>query len=134
MNSIVQRFITTAAFLTLAFGVGYHYAAPYVEPTVAAWFSKTTGAAEAVVVKDNEHSTVAQHGVMLSAKVRAAAEEHGVAWHVVDIVDEGPSLPEVQWALDASKGKTLPVLCVRHGGGKAKVLGYRRRWTRQWRQ
>jgi len=121
MNSVAQRFIT-AAFLTLAMGVGYHYAAPYVEPTVSAWFNKTTGAAEAVLVQDYEHSTVQQNGIAASAKVRKAAEEHGVAWHVVDIHDEGPSLPEVQWALEAAKGKTLPVLCVRHGAGRAKVL------------
>lgn len=71
---------------------------------------------EACVVDDLQHVTVQQAGVFASPLVREAAKAKGIAWHVVTPADEGPDMAEVQWAIEASRGHTLPTLCLRSGG------------------
>jgi len=101
---------------------GLYESSPPVEAFLAehGW-SQATGAAEAVVVEDTSHRTPEIGAVVVSPLVRDAAAKKAIAFHVADPASQGPDIAEVQWAIDAAKGKTLPVICYRHGTGRATV-------------
>lgn len=114
-----QRFIVACCVGVLVM-VAFHYGAAPIESFLAehGW-SQVAGEGEACVVEDVTKRTPAIGGAVTSLGI--AAGKRKIAWHVVDITAPGPDVAKIQWALDASKGKTLPVVCIRHGGGRATV-------------
>lgn len=80
------------------------------------------GPIEACVVEDTLHRTQAAAAVLASPLVREAGKARGIAWHAVDARDSGPDIAEVQWAIEAARGHTMPTLCLRKGTGTPTVV------------
>lgn len=99
----------------------FHFGAPYVESFAAAQGWLHEGPGEVVIVEDSLARAPAIGSVVASPEVRDAAAKKAFTFRVADPASTSPDVAEVSWAIDASKGKTLPVICSRHGSGRATV-------------
>ena len=81
-----------------------------------------SGPLTAIVVEDSAHRTPAQAAVLTDPDLLAYVAEKQIAWHVIDQAETGPDLAEVQFAMDSAKNCQLPVLVLRVGTGKPKLL------------
>ena len=106
-----QRIAAAFLVLLLIAGLGLRF-----------WPAETaSGALQVVAVEDSSQRTPAIAAVLVAPQIRQLAAEKQFAWHVVDPTDQGPDLAEVQWAIDAAKGKSLPLLAIRKGTGSIKT-------------
>lgn len=85
------------------------------------WPFDAPGQLTAVVVEDSAHRTPAIAAVLTAPEVLQVIGSKAIVWHVIDKSESGPDLAEVQFALDAAKNKSLPVLVTRREGQNSKV-------------
>jgi hypothetical protein len=113
MNRIVAFLI---AGVLLVAGVGTCFAPPAYIDSAVEWtgWATASGPPEVVVidVKGQHSQDIAE--VFTSKAVRDTVKTCKFFRWVPPTV-EGPDLGDVQWALDAAKTKTPPVVCVRRG-------------------
>jgi hypothetical protein len=112
----MKRLALIAAWIVslglLGSGVMIDYGPAIGDVPGVSWLIGVSGPPECVVVEESANRTQPIAAVFYSKDVRAEAKACKLfRWS--DPNAAGPDVGDVQWALTAAKGKTLPVVCFR---------------------